>query len=224
MQRESLEQKLQSGKMAPERAQELGHFGLPGPTLEPVTALTFQGQSCLSISLSLLPLPLPLARLSSVVSATDHKPGSGVGLRHPPIAKCLARQFLSKNHSTRFCPGKTPAEITPPAFFSPKIFKPKIRLGGQGPDQDFGESVTLGNLCRRMAFFQINFGEKCRLLHFSQNICYRFSRRPDGVGAHGLEFERNCIQRPAQAMQHQILPFLRRQSHANPSCWEILTR
>jgi hypothetical protein len=71
---------------------------------------------------------LPCAQ-RGVLSATDLKPGSGVGLRHPPHAICLSRQFFQKIIQSVFFIGTSPGRKYPPVFFSPKNFQTKNPAG-----------------------------------------------------------------------------------------------
>jgi hypothetical protein len=75
-----------------------------------------------SATTSLLPMP----RLSSVLSATDQEPEGGVGLRLPPLLKCLVSTRHQKFRLYRFVPRKTPAWNTPPASTLPQNIIPKF--------------------------------------------------------------------------------------------------
>ena len=119
-----------------------------------------------------------------------------------PLTEMLGWHPTSKISPISFLfPGEIPVENIPRAFFSQKFFKPKIRLGGQGPDQDFGEGVPLGKFGRRMAFFQIGFCRKPEITDFRHIFCDAYPRGSLGIRPHRLEFCRNFRLRPAQAMQ-----------------------
>jgi hypothetical protein len=75
---------------------------------------------------SLLPLALPLARLSSVLSATDGELEEGEVPLTPPLLKCLVGTRHQKYRLYRLCPpgrpglGHPPGEPTPQKFSNQK--------------------------------------------------------------------------------------------------------